>query len=93
MSDFQQRMKALRQRFIGEAEGDAAELERHAAGRAWTQVRDISHRVAGRAGMFGFPELTDLARALEEAVDADAPSAAVHSLAEDLIRQLRGLSG
>lgn len=85
-------MQALRQRFIGEAEGEAAALEDQAAARAWIEVRDLSHRVAGRAGMFGFPDLTDLARELEEAVDANASSSALHILVGGLVRRLRGLS-
>lgn len=85
-------MQALRQRFIGEAEGEAAALEAQATAQAWIEVRDLSHRVAGRAGMFGFPDLTDLARELEEAVDANASSAALHRLVGGLVRRLRGLS-
>ena len=84
-------MQALRQRFIGEAEGEAAALEAQAAAQAWIEVRDLSHRVAGRAGMFGFPDLTDLARELEEAVDAGVPGPDLQRLASGLAFCLRAL--
>lgn len=91
MSDFAKRMHALRQRFVGEAAGEAAAIENHAAVEAWSEVRDLSHRLAGRAGMFGFPELSDLARELEEAIEAGVPRSELQRLASGLARRLRAI--
>lgn len=93
MTDFSQRMAALRQRFVHQAGAEAAEIESGAAAQTWSAVRDLSHRVAGRAGMFGFPEITDLARALEEAVEGRASVTELENLASDLVRRLRSLAG
>lgn len=92
MTDFAQRMQALRQRFIEQAKVEADEIKGYATAEVWSQVRDLSHRVAGRAGMFGFPELTDVARTLEEAIDAGAPPVALHDLASGLVRRLETLA-
>jgi HPt (histidine-containing phosphotransfer) domain-containing protein len=89
VTDFAERMQALRRRFIDQAGEEAGEIERHAAAGAWRDVRDLSHRLAGRAGMFGFSELTDLARALEEAVEAAAPPDRLQALAAELVQRLR----
>lgn len=91
MSDFESRMQALRQRFIGEAVAEAAGIESDAAALAWNEVRDRSHRMAGRAGIFGYPDLTDRARKLEEAIDADLPRATLESLVVDLVGRLQAL--
>ena len=91
MSDFEQRMQAFRQRFIGEARAQAGEIDDHAANARWSAVRDLSHRLAGRAGMFGFSDVTDLARALEEAIDADVPAAELKALAGALTARLHAL--
>lgn len=91
MSDFAERMRALRQRFIGEATSEAAAIETHAAVEVWSEVRDLSHRLAGRAGMFGFPELSDLARELEEAIEAGVPSPELQRLASGLGCRLRAI--
>ncbi|MCD2325074.1 Hpt domain-containing protein [Sphingomonas sp. IC-56] len=89
MTEFVQRMEALRRRFIDQVEEEAAQIERHAVAGEWSDVRNLSHRLAGRAGMFGFSGLTDFARTLEEAVDAGAPSEQLRQLAAELVRRLR----
>ena len=91
MSGLSQRLLALRRRFVEQAENDAQEIAGGAAVQSWHAVRDLCHRLAGRAGMLGFPELTDDARALEEAVDAGKPSQDLDDLAHDLVRRLRAL--
>lgn len=84
-------MQALRRRFTDQVAEEAAAIERHAAAGEWTDVRDLSHRLAGRAGMFGFSGLTDCARTLEEAVDAGAPSDQLRDFATELVGRLRAI--
>jgi HPt (histidine-containing phosphotransfer) domain-containing protein len=93
MSEFDAQLAALRLRFVEQASADAREIERHAAALAWPAVRDLSHGIAGRAGMFGFSALTDAARKVEEAIDKGASSDRLGSLAGALVSDLRGLSG
>lgn len=91
MSGFEERMQALRQRFIGQAIDDAADIERHASDRAWPAVRDSSHGIVGRAGMFGFPALSDTARELEEAIERGDATDRLDALTDTLVADLRDL--
>lgn len=76
MAELDDRMAALRDRFIAQTAKDVERLRAGIAAGERLDVRDICHGLAGRAGMFGFPELGDAARALEEAIDrGDAPEA------------------
>jgi HPt (histidine-containing phosphotransfer) domain-containing protein len=71
MTDFEARMAELRARFLQEAGKERERLieafrdEDHAA------MRRIAHSLSGRAGMFGFPEVSERAAALETAVEDD----------------------
>ncbi|NIJ18672.1 HPt (histidine-containing phosphotransfer) domain-containing protein [Sphingomonas naasensis] len=91
MIELEARLQALRRRFIDQAAADAIAIERHAAAGEWPAVRDLGHGLAGRAGMFGFPLITDAARALEEAVEAGAAPALLRPLAAALIAKLNEL--
>lgn len=92
MTDFEERLGAIRLRFIEQAALDADTIERDLDEGAWKAVRDLSHGIAGRAGMFGFDALTDAARQLERAIDAAEPTDRRQALARALIADLRGLS-
>lgn len=66
-------MEALRARFVERAAADATALR-----GAWAQgdmesIRRIAHSLAGNAGMFGQPQLSEAAGALEDAL-ATPPS-------------------
>ncbi|PXA91953.1 hypothetical protein DMC47_24470 [Nostoc sp. 3335mG] len=92
MTDFEERLGAIRLRFIEQAGLDADAIRANVDAAAWKAVRDLSHGIAGRAGMFGFDALTDTARQLERAIDASEPDARLRQLAEVLIADLRGLA-
>lgn len=85
-------MAALRRRFLEQAIADADAIERHAAADAWLAVRDLSHGIAGRAGMFGFASLTDDARCLEESIDAGAGKRRLHEMTTALVSTLRSIN-
>jgi len=93
MIELEARLQALRRRFIEQAAADAAAIERHASAEEWAAIREVSHGLAGRAGMFGFPLITDAARTLEEAVEADVDPRRLHDLAAALAAKLNELSG
>lgn len=91
MTDLAQRLAELRRSFVAQARIEADAIELHAAAQAWDAVRDLCHRLAGRAGMLGFPEVTEQARALEEAVDSALPPVDLEDLARELVCRLRAL--
>lgn len=68
MDEFERRMDALRSRFVERAATDAAALRSAWAERDAEAVRRIAHSLAGNAGMFGHPRLSEAASALEEAL-------------------------
>jgi HPt (histidine-containing phosphotransfer) domain-containing protein len=85
VSDFDDRFAQLRSRFAAQAQREAADLERLAAGGDWTGIRDLAHGLAGRAGMFGHGGIGDIAREVEEAIDAGGePGDQVAGLAAQL---------
>jgi HPt (histidine-containing phosphotransfer) domain-containing protein len=92
LSEFDERMVALRARFLARAVAETGEIEAYIAAGAWQAVRDISHGLSGRAGMFGFAAIGDAARAVEEAIDAGAAPDSVRALAAALLAQMRGLA-
>lgn len=69
-------LAALSDRFLRRLDDDAAVLSLHryaiksnsAAGAALAGIRSVAHSLAGAGGLFGFPNISDAAAALEEAV-------------------------
>lgn len=84
MSFDHDRMAALRRRFVGAASAQADEIEALLERSDLDGVRSLAHGLAGRSGMFGFHELGELARRVDEA-DTDA----LPSLAAELLAALR----
>ena len=72
MSDFDERFAGLKARFAARAGQEADMLEALSAANDWSGIRDIAHGLSGRAGMFGYGGLGDVARAVEEAIDDGA---------------------
>ena len=58
---------------------------------AWGELSTHCHSLAGRAGMFGYGPLGEVARAVEEAIDARCDSVDVAVLTRDLLGRLRVL--
>ena len=81
------RMAALRQRFVDAAAGRADEIEALLRERDLEGVRHVAHGLAGRSGMFGFAELGETARRVDEAEAALLPMRA-----EELLSSLRQLA-
>ena len=83
------RMAALRQRFVASAGDQAERIEASLGTGDLDDVRALAHSLAGRSGMFGFPELGEIARHVDEADLAALPDcarallAALRSVAQD----------
>ncbi|RYD68473.1 MAG: Hpt domain-containing protein [Sphingomonadales bacterium] len=92
MTDFAERFELLRRRFVERAGEDADAIESAARATDWTVVRDIAHSLSGRAGMFGFPALSDAARMIETAVDRGDPTQAPRAASFALVSDLRKLA-
>lgn len=53
-------------------------------------LRDLAHKLAGSAGMYGFDDLGQLARELVHAIDAGAGTSVLVGLSRDLTGRLAG---
>lgn len=87
MTDLSTKIVALRERFIRRCAQDADRI----AGADRETLEVIAHRLSGMAGMFGCDAAGDDARALEDAIRAEAPDATVAALATSLEANLRAL--
>ncbi|EQB31880.1 Hpt domain-containing protein [Sphingobium ummariense] len=92
MAEFDDRMAALRDRFIAQTAQDLERLRAGIPARDWIDVRDICHRLSGRGGMFGFPELGDAARALEESIDRGDALQVLDRLSDQLLAEAERLA-
>jgi HPt (histidine-containing phosphotransfer) domain-containing protein len=76
MTDFEVKMQQLRAEYRGIVDADSLRLQQAAAelhgderDRALLQdMIEVLHRMAGGAGVFGYPQLSEQARALELAL-------------------------
>lgn len=97
MTRLQSRMAELRQRFVAQTAALATEIEVMTGHSDWDGIRFACHGLAGRAGMFGFPELGVLASQTELAIDSGAApaerNARVATLLEEMKIMSNGLSG
>ena len=80
------RMAQLRQRFRGAAAGQADALESFLAKNDLEAARQLAHGLAGRSGLFGFGELGETARRVDEASAAELPE-----YGRELVAALRAL--
>lgn len=74
-------MAALRQRFVAAASGQADEIEALLQRGDLEGARQVAHGLAGRSGMFGFADLGETARRVDEADTATLPRHAKKLLA------------
>jgi HPt (histidine-containing phosphotransfer) domain-containing protein len=68
MSEFDEAMTAIKQRFVDRCRTDRDQLRAHREGSplAPETLQTIIHRMAGAAGIFGFMEVSTLAAVLDE---------------------------
>jgi HPt (histidine-containing phosphotransfer) domain-containing protein len=88
VTDFEGRMALLRGRFVARAGEEAQQVESCLAAADWAKLRSLCHGLAGRAGMFGLPELGAVALKVEELIEADASAERIRLLGSKLGEQL-----
>lgn len=91
MNGMDERLAALGARFVEQAIESADVIEACLARRAWAELAIPCHSLAGRAGMFGHAPIGDAARAVEEAIDAQASPGEIERLAAELLDRLNRL--
>jgi len=91
MTGFDDRMAELRTRFVERAKEDRAALTAALVEGDHAAVRRIAHSLAGNAGIFGFPGITDAARAIEDALDARVRGDMLQRLCRNLDKSLATL--
>lgn len=79
MTQFDQKMDALRTRFISRASSEIAALCEAHLEHDEAAMRRIAHSLAGNAGLFGWPELGQRAREFEELLDRPASAEEVRA--------------
>lgn len=70
MNPLEAKMAELSARFIARAEGERTALAAALAQGDMATVIDRTHKLAGIAGLFGHPQITQAALALEDAAEA-----------------------
>ena len=71
MTGFGERMTELRARFLDRIAADRAALEAAERASDSPEIRRIAHGLAGAAGIFGFPEISEAASAVDQAAEAE----------------------
>lgn len=89
MADIDDRMRALRAKFIAQTLDSLPSIEMSATSRDWPSLVGAAHSLAGRAGMFGFRDLGEAARDLEEAIETGAEDDALDKLSSKLLEAIR----
>lgn len=92
MSGFDDRMAQLRARFIVRAREDRNALREGGGAGDRARLREIAHSLAGNGGIFGFPEISAAASAIEDALDEDAPAETLDRLCRQLDDRLAALA-
>ena len=85
------RFAELIEKFRRRALGEAEQLGQALAAGDRERVRFLAHSLAGAAGTFGFTELSELARPLDEAAAAGADPARLEELAAPLLAAIAAL--
>lgn len=85
-------MEALRTRFAVRAIAEADAVRRHLDAGERDALRDICHGLAGTAGTFGYPAISNAASAVEEAIEAGSGSDTLERFCAELLQELGILS-
>lgn len=80
-----ERISALRSRFVQRARDDRAALQLCREQNDRVSVRDLAHRLAGVAATFGFPEIGNAAFEVQDALDRDKSEDALAEAVDRLI--------
>jgi len=81
-------LEDLIREFAAKMQPKARELSAALNQRNLASIRTISHQLKGAGAMYGFPEITDAARNLEQSLISREPVSAIQSRARDLTQLL-----
>lgn len=87
MTGIEERVAALRARFLARAASDRTALEAAWEAGDYVEVQRVAHALAGAGGVFGFGEISRAARRVDEATTAE-----IEPLLADLLRLLDATS-
>ncbi len=90
MTELEQKMALLAERFAASASAERNALAAALAEEDRQAVRDQAHKLAGVAAMFGHAELGEAAFALETIVETGGDIAQPASLVEEWLRRVAG---
>jgi HPt (histidine-containing phosphotransfer) domain-containing protein len=88
VSDFDERMAGLRARFCARAAAERTQIAEALASGDLPEVRRLAHGLSGSGGVFGFPEVSADAEAVEIAVDEQKEPGELAILCERLLQRL-----
>lgn len=75
--------------FVGELPQRVAELQAHFEARDFSELQNLAHQLKGAGGGYGFPQITEVAAQLEQALKEDSGEAAIKDRLEGLCATLR----
>lgn len=79
--------------FVAELPAAVRELNEFLAAGNLSELRRAAHTLKGSGGGYGFPQITDAARELEQSILRNDPPARLKSYTEALVRVLRSVDG
>ncbi len=88
MTDIDARMAQLRARFRSRAADDRERILAALGDDDLVEVRRLAHGLSGSGGVFGFPEVSEDAAAVEDAVDEAKPAGEIRALCDQLLARL-----
>jgi HPt (histidine-containing phosphotransfer) domain-containing protein len=92
MAEIDARLAAIAERFAAQAGETAADIGAALDRENWSELAQLGHSLAGRAGMFGYGAIGEAARAVEEAVNAGLSNEMIAGLTQDLLRRMAELN-
>ncbi|MXP42076.1 hypothetical protein GRI75_10535 [Altererythrobacter soli] len=95
MTDYDQKMSELRARFRERLAGELEDLCRFSAATAsphdLASLRDKVHRLAGLSGTMGYPEISAIAKRLDEALGGTPEADQIDQLTATLSDAIRSV--
>ena len=84
-------LRALMPRFLSNRQADLEQLRTAAARSDFETARRIGHILKGAGGGYGFPQITELAASLEQALKSGADAPVVKDRTHSLCELLRAV--
>lgn len=90
MAAFDDRLRALRERFVARSRSEGMMLAKALAADDRAELQRIAHSLAGAGGLFGHPEISDAGQSLEDALD-EGTTEDIREAGQELLRRLDAL--